>query len=345
MAEDSQIIQKLLIELSSLKQEHVTLQGRMADLAGQAGNAHSDLERRLGEHLDQRLSQQTPAREDREGRLHIKPVQPQRFKGNGEGPRILDWLHQAEQYVKAAGIENTEKGVWHITSFLERDAAVWWRLYSTQAENGLDPRVTMPKDWRTLRQVMEDTFREVNHEIDIRDRYVALRQTASVAQYITRFRAAIVELPDESETSRIYWFLRGLKTDIQAQTRTHKPKTLMAAMDIADEADRASQRAFKGPRQGNYGPARSVGGGSGPAPMQLGAVESDGVVSAINRSDNMRLRQENRCFLCRKVGHQQRQCPRLQGSKKSHGQGIDETQDGQRQRRKQAGSYRRKPVN
>ena len=209
----------------------------------------------------------------------------------------------------------------------------------------------LPKDWSTLRTLLEGTFREVNHDTDVRDRYIALRQTGTVAQYITRFRAAIVELPEETETSRIYWFLRGLKSDIQAQTRTHKPKTLMAAMDIADEADRAGSRAFRGPRQGNFGPARSVGGGSGPAPMQLGAVQTDSV-TAINRNDNMRLQQENRCFLCRKTGHQQRQCPRLQRRKMSQGQGIDETRDypngdnrDQYRRRRKPANNRRKPIN
>ena len=342
MAEDSQqILQRLMEEFANLQRQNETLREQMATLAGRASEAHTDLERRLGEHLEAKLNRTDSGSI---GRTHIKPVRPHRFKGNGDGPRIQDWLHQAEQYVKAAGIETGEKGVWHITSFLESDAAIWWRLYSTQAadeEGKAEPKTKMPKEWNTLRTLMENTFREVNHDTDVRDRYIALRQTGTVAQYITRFRAAIVELPEETETSRIYWFLRGLKSEIQAQTRTHKPKTLMEAMDIADEADRASSRAYRGPRHGNFGPAKSIGGGSGPVPMQLGAIQTERV-NAINRTDNMRLRQQNRCFLCRKVGHRQNQCPRLQWRKQSHGQGIDETRDDGR--RKQA-NYRRKPVN
>ena len=55
---------------------------------------------------------------------------------------------------------------------------------------------------------------------------------------LRQFRALVVELLDESEEHQVYQFLKGLKPEIQARTRTHKPATLAIAMDIADKADR-----------------------------------------------------------------------------------------------------------
>ena len=320
MTEDSQqansALQRMAQEMERMSLQNTELQRRLHELAGQASNSHSALEQRLGDAERRAHEAEQATRGSRKGSANLKPVRPQRFRGGLDGPRILDWLHQAEQYVRAAGVEDEEQGIWHITSFLESDAAIWWRLYVKQAQRG---QVKLPRKWSELRTLMEDTFREINHETDVRDRYIALKQGGgTVAQYITKFRAAIVELPEETKSSRIYWFLRGLRAEIQAATRTHKPHTLLEAMDVADEADRANHRAFKGPAKHSYAT-------SGPSPMQVGAVETM-EIAAVDRSDNMRLRQENRCFNCRRVGHQSRQCPRLQWNKSS-GQGIREERD------------------
>ena len=115
MAEDSPMLQRLLNELANIQRANASLQEEMATLTGQASSAHKDLERRLGEHLEQRLSLTNL---ESTGRTHIKPVRPQRFKGNGEGPRIHDWLHQAEQYVgpQESRIRRKECGTSHPSS-------------------------------------------------------------------------------------------------------------------------------------------------------------------------------------------------------------------------------------
>ena len=37
----------------------------------------------------------------------IRIPQPQRFKGNREGPKVLEWVHQAKTYLKAANLDGT----------------------------------------------------------------------------------------------------------------------------------------------------------------------------------------------------------------------------------------------
>ena len=192
-----------------------------------------------------------------------------------------------------------------------------------------------PQNWDAMKKLLIKQFQVFNRETEVRDRYTSLRQQGNVNDYITRFRALVVELPDESEANQIYQFLKGLKPEIQARTRTHKPKTLLEAMDIADEADRANHHAYKTTSSSSHRDryrdrdrGSRYGSSSRPEPMQIGAVrayrstgqgineEDDrangrakvSAMSAPGPAELQRLRQENRCFYCRKVGHAARDC-------------------------------------
>ena len=83
------------------------LQSSMLSLHDEASKAVSNLEVRLAQAI--KANEEKP--------FPLKPPKPSAFLGNDKGPKVLDWLHQAEMYLRAAGIENTEQGVYHITSF------------------------------------------------------------------------------------------------------------------------------------------------------------------------------------------------------------------------------------
>lgn len=277
----------------------------------------------------------------------VRIPQPQRFKGVRDEPRILEWAHQATTYLRAARMAETQDGVWHISNFLDGDAAVWWRLQCDKYDRGVS---IAPQNWAEMKMLLIAQFQVFNHWTDVKDRYTALRQQTSVSSYVTKFRALVVELPDESEANQIYQFLKGLKPEIQARTRTHKPVTLLQAMDIADEADRANIHAFKGsssartyysgrdsrPSDGSRYPTSSR---SAAVPMQIGTVRikrntgqgiiedddpptnrrSMNAMSSPGPAELQRLRQENRCFYCRKEGHPARECPKRRADRKRHG--------------------------
>lgn len=317
MAEGSRLDRmEQLMEQRAMDQQRIIeeLRTRLEFLRGEASTAVGNLDNRLNQTLHQAHSNPHGTTERKP---NPKPPRVQRFRGANQIPHILEWIHQAETYLKATGLENSESGLWQVTSFFEADAAVWWRLYCQQGQAGL---VVLPKVWNDLKPLMIAQFQVFNHQTDIRDRYQSLRQTGSVNAYITKFRALVVELEEEPEANKVYQFLKGLKPEIQARTRVLKPTSLMTAMDIADEADRADYHA----RGGKFFTAKSIKGasGSGPAPMQIGVISAN--------ADRQRMLQQNRCFYCRKEGHQARDCRKKKmdmgkTSRRGTDQGWDET--------------------
>ena len=303
------------VMIAQLQAAVQALELRVNQLGAQAGAAVTG----LGQQVQQAQQGATMAAglATRGAASGVRIPQPQRFKGNREGPKVLEWAHQATTYLKAAGLDQTEVGVWHISSFLEGDAAVWWRLQCDRIDRGAWGAL-MPANWDEFKRQLLEQFKIFNHVTDIRDQYTALRQTASVSAYITKFRSLVVELPEEPEEHQVYQFLKGLKPEIQARTRTHKPATLAMAMDIADEADRAHYHAYRGSAMPNrfvdpLGYSRpNLPDYSSPTPdtavpMRIGAVTPANAVLAPH--ELQRLRQEDRCFNCQERGHTSRDCP------------------------------------
>ena len=91
----------------------------------------------------------------------VKPPAPSKFQGSSKGPRVLEWTHQAETYLRAAGLESFETGVWHISIYFEDEVAMWWRLHCQKIKDGkADPVL----EWATLKELLIRHFTEVNRE-------------------------------------------------------------------------------------------------------------------------------------------------------------------------------------
>ena len=232
--------------------------------------------------------------------FNIKPPTPPKFRGAHKEPRILEWTHQAGQYLLSIGMAGSVQGVFHITSYLADDAATWWRLYCNRVERNEAPAVF---NWWALRLVLLETFSEINRLTTIKDQFSSVQQTTSVQAYIAKFQSIVIELPEKSEADQVHQFLRGLKKGVQLHTRTHQPQTLAHAMRIADEADRAIYASGGGDKASFYVTDKKGGGSksNGPSPMQVGAV-------SLSPDDKARALRDGLCFKCMKPGHAAREC-------------------------------------
>lgn len=146
------------------------LQQRLAQLDVQAAAAVMELQAQV--QLAQGNATAAAHLSQRPPMAPVRIPQLPKFKGVHDGPKILEWTHIASTYLRAAGLENEETGVWHITNFLEAGATVWWRLYCDKIERNLEPE---PARWSQLRALMIAQFQIFNHVIDVRDKYTALQ--------------------------------------------------------------------------------------------------------------------------------------------------------------------------
>ena len=293
--------------------------GAVDQMAAWQAQANAAAQRRFEEQQRAGVANPTPAAQQSTPQagatpFNIKPPTPPKFRGAHKEPRILEWTHQAGQFLMSIGMADTVQGVFHITSYLVDDAATWWRLYCNRVERGEAPGLF---NWWALRLVLLETFSEVNRLTTIRDQFSTVKQVTTVQAYIAKFQSIVIELPEKSEADQVHQFLRGLKRNVQLHTRTHQPQSLAHAMRVADEADRAiyiTGGESTSTLGGGY--FRKKGGGpksNGPSPMQVGAV-------SLSPSDKARALRDGLCFKCLKPGHAAREC-RSAGTSSRGGRG------------------------
>ena len=86
--------------------------GQTAQAAGQTAQAAGQAAGLAGGMAQQAATAQLPTPTV----APVKPPPPRRFAGAGRALRVLEWVHQAEQFLKSAGLEQHQMGVYHITN-------------------------------------------------------------------------------------------------------------------------------------------------------------------------------------------------------------------------------------
>ena len=152
-----------------------------------------------------------------------------------------------------------------------------------------------------------------------------MRQYAreSVADFVFRFRATCLKVPDLSEAEKLDRFVRALVQEIRLQVELRGPANFHDTAMFAERADTvitcvaghdvrkaASQKSKWGNFQRSTVPMKSSGDAStsgigGPEPMELGTASR----RTLTRAEYEKLRAEKACFICRKPGHLARNCP------------------------------------
>ena len=250
-------------------------------------------------------------------RIGVKVEKPETY--SGEKSRDLDtWLFQVREHLDITTIP-ARGHVPYAASLLRGNAALWWREVCEGNRR--------PATWDDFCRMLREQFRPEDYGRRGRDELATMRQGSreSVADFVSRFRATCLKVPDLAEAEKMDRFVRALVQDVRLQVELRGPQDFHEAAMYAERADAvltrvSGQDARKPWSKGHKGgfaqrpPLQNRGAGEpsapmggGPEPMELGMARR----RTLSREDYAKLRAENACFYCRKpnAGHVARDCP------------------------------------
>ena len=135
-------------------------------------------------------------------RYNIKVEKPETY--DGDKARDLDtWLFQVREHLDLSTVPANGR-VAYAASLLRSNAALWWRE-ACEANR-------RPANWDEFCRQIRDQFRPEDYGRRGRDELAAMKQYAreSVADFVYRFRATCLRVPDLSEAEKLDRFVRAL---------------------------------------------------------------------------------------------------------------------------------------
>ena len=162
--------------------------------------------------------------------------------------------------------------------FLTGAAQDWW-VHTNAASR--------PSTWDAFVAALRLRFQPVTTAENARAALMGLSQgKRGINDYIARFRALLVHVPDMGEADRLFHFLRGLDRSVHTQLRVQGVKQLEAAIDMAARVgntlgDVSALVAQNGASTGHH------------APMELDALHELAAVSTNGASSSSATSQES----------------------------------------------------
>lgn len=252
----------------------------------------------------------------------VRSLRPSDFTGHSEeNPAI--WALQVSTYFDLAGVASDAVRIRSTGMFLKRAALEWWAAHSEANKHDIDAgKMT----WEQFLQALKDRFRPVDMARIARSKLYTLRQRdcKNLAEYNEKFQRWMEHIVDMNPADQVDRYRYGLMPSLQRELAHKDPKTLTEIMSAAtrvDIVDRQVNPQFTRPRgyvpyssspavpHRPSGTATALGSSATSTPMELGNVNTQERVPGLSKEDYHRLREENKCFRCRRPGHVARRCP------------------------------------
>lgn len=239
-----------------------------------------------------------------------KPPKPPKLEKDTDY-HIQDWLTQMEAYLRACGILATQAAVVAAAPYLTGRYLVWY-----EAQMATQPGATAAyPTWADFKTALTAQFVLAPPDKTALRRLDTLVQTRAAKDYAAEFNRHLAFLPTLPMDARVHMFVRGLKPEVRKEVelkladRPPGKTTLEEAQRVALVADDVLYtlrlRRTGGYPPGPHGPSGAAdgkpsgGGGTGPAPMELGAADAA-------PAPGVRV-----CYWCGKPNHMQRDCRRF----------------------------------
>ena len=232
----------------------------------------------------------------------MKPNKPGPYEGKRDSLVVETWLYQVDVYLNLLPVANPnvvvndETKVMIATTLLKGHAANWWYMLVQSGQ--------APNQWENFKAALRNEFVPQNSERRNRDKLRVLRQTASVAGYLTAFRNLVIAIPGMNEAEKLDRFTAGLKNEVKIEVLKANPVDLNTASQIALNVDNAIYASGMFNRSAFLANA-------GPQPMEIGNVErgahyrgkafKKGKVN-VKMTQRQKDLNNNACFTCHKPG-------------------------------------------
>ena len=143
---------------------------------------------------------------------------------NGEDPR--GWVFRADWYFAINEVEEEERAIAALVC-MEGRALGWFQWADAQ-----EPFRT----WRELRMAILWHFERAGEGEPV-EQLMGLRQRGSVADYRDAFEVTAAQMRGVSDAIFKGAFLHGLRKDIRAKLKMHRPNNLHEMMDLAQNVE------------------------------------------------------------------------------------------------------------
>jgi len=137
----------------------------------------------------------------------LKPGKPSPFEGKRDSLTVETWLWQVDVYLNLMQAANPNIAVDDGTriafasTLLKGNAANWWFMVVQAGQ--------APGQWENFKATLRAEFVPQDSERRNRDKLRNLRQTASVAGYLTTFRNLVIGIPGMNEAEKLDCFCCG----------------------------------------------------------------------------------------------------------------------------------------
>ena len=148
-------------------------------------------------------------------RVNVKVEKPEQY--DGDKAKDLDtWLFQVREHLELSTVP-ARGHVPYAASLLRGNAALWWREVCEANRR--------PATWDDFCRELREQFRPEDYGRRGRDDLATMRQYAreSVADFVFRFRATCLKVPDLSEAEKLDRFVRALVQEIRLQVELRGP--------------------------------------------------------------------------------------------------------------------------
>lgn len=271
-----------------------------------------------------RIYQGTEGHREFDGSIReSKVADPERFSGK-KGNEVYRWFAQLRLVFrgKPRTYSSDADKVAYALSYMT-GAAQNWAMPLLQALDENREHALLV-DYSAFREAVIAVYGDLDRRSNAEDRIMRLKQTGSVAAYISTFNEYAAQL-DWNESSLVARFRGGLKDEVldSVATAEAQPQRLHEWMGMASRIDErlwnrrhnrkpsSDTSSFK-PGNSNYrdvvGRFQPSGGNSGPTPMELGAVRVSTAL-AKTAAERLEYQRQGRCWGCGEMGHIRSKCP------------------------------------